>query len=162
MPNPQVPSPSLISVDIVDWLDYREQLLAIRFEVFVHEQGVSEEEERDDQDHLCSHALARVNGEPVGTGRLLPTGKIGRMAVLALHRHHGIGALVLHKLMEQARSLGFEDVYLDAQVGAIAFYEHHGFVASGPVFKDAGIDHRRMTRPLGSPLDNHEPAILPS
>ncbi|MET0984475.1 MAG: GNAT family N-acetyltransferase [Steroidobacteraceae bacterium] len=147
-----------VQVDIVDWLDYREQLLAIRFEVFVHEQGVPEEEEHDDQDHLCSHALARANGEPVGTGRLLPTGKIGRMAVLSLHRHHGIGALLLHKLMEQARSLGFEDVYLDAQLGAIAFYERHGFVASGPVFKDAGIDHRRMSRPLGT----DSPAILPS
>lgn len=147
-----------VRVDIVDWLNYREQLLAIRFEVFVHEQGVPEEEEHDDQDHLCVHALARLNDEPVGTGRLLPTGKIGRMAVLARCRNHGIGALLLHKLMEQARALGFEQVYLDAQLGAIAFYERHGFVASGPVFKDAGIDHRRMSRPLGDAAA----AILPT
>ncbi|MET0658723.1 MAG: GNAT family N-acetyltransferase [Steroidobacteraceae bacterium] len=151
-----------VRVDIVDWLDYREQLLAIRFEVFVHEQGVPVEEEHDAQDHLCIHALACVNGEPVGTGRLLPTGKIGRMAVLALHRRHGIGALLLHKLMQHARLLGFDTVYLDAQLGALAFYERHGFVATGPVFKDAGIDHRRMTRPLDAPLDEHGPAILPS
>jgi predicted GNAT family N-acyltransferase len=147
-----------IQVDIVDWLDYREQLLAIRFEVFVHEQGVPLEEEHDDQDHLCIHALARLDGEPVGTGRLLPTGKIGRMAVLARCRRQGVGTRLLQALMKQAQSLGFEEVHLDAQLGALAFYERHGFVASGPVFKDAGIDHRRMTRPLGPAA----PAILPA
>lgn len=138
-------------VDIVDWAGHREQLMAIRFEVFVHEQKVPPEEEADDKDQLCTHALARVAGEPVGTGRLLPTGKIGRMAVRATHRKHGIGALLLHKLMQAAREQGFETVYLDAQLGALSFYERHGFVASGPVFKDAGIDHRRMSRSLNEP-----------
>ena len=37
---------------------------------------------------------------------------------------------------------------LDAQVPVIPFYERLGFVAEGPVFDDAGIPHRRMTRPL--------------
>lgn len=148
MSDPQAPCSIPVTVDIVDWSLYREQLLAIRFEVFVHEQGVPPDEERDDQDHLCVHALARLGEQPVGTGRLLLTGKIGRMAVLARHRHHGIGGLLLHKLMAQAHLQGFETVYLDAQVNAIDFYQRHGFIANGPVFKDAGIDHRRMSRLL--------------
>lgn len=143
-----------LKVAIVEWPQYRDQLLAIRFEVFVHEQGVPIEEEHDSLDESCIHALATLDGEPIGTGRLLPTGKIGRMAVLAKHRQRGIGALLLHKLIDLARSRGFAGVYLDAQVGAIAFYERHGFAANGPVFKDAGIDHRRMTRSLDGPVDD--------
>lgn len=137
-----------IEVDIVDWAEYREQLLAIRFEVFVHEQHVPREEENDDQDHLCIHALACVADEPVGTGRLLPSGKIGRMAVREPYRKHGVGSRLLQRLMAEARDQGFEQVYLDSQLTALPFYERHGFVASGPVFKDAGIDHRRMSRSL--------------
>jgi predicted GNAT family N-acyltransferase len=137
-----------IAVEIVEWAEYRDQLLAIRFEVFVHEQHVPRDEEADDKDHLCCHAVARVDGEPVGTGRLLPTGKIGRMAVRAPYRNRGIGGRLLTELMNEARRQGFEEVHLDSQVSAIPFYERHGFVASGPVFKDAGIDHRRMSRSL--------------
>jgi predicted GNAT family N-acyltransferase len=147
-----------IRVEVADWPRQHEQLLAIRFEVFVNEQGVPEEEERDSQDELCVHVLACLNDEPIGTGRLLPAGKIGRMAVRAAHRNRGVGALILNRLMEIAHARGFEEVYLDAQVGAIRFYERHGFTASGPVFKDAGIDHRRMTRSFHSV----PPAILPA
>ncbi len=137
-----------VTVDIVNWAEHREQLLAIRFEVFVHEQGVPREEENDDQDHLCIHVLARVDGEPVGTGRLLPSGKLGRMAVRAPYRKRGVGGALLQRLMSEARDQGFEQVYLDSQITAVPFYERHGFVASGPVFKDAGIDHRHMSRSL--------------
>ena len=116
--------------------------------MFVHEQGVSEHEEHDGKDPECLHAVAYADAAPVGTGRLLPTGKIGRMAVRAPFRRQGVGGKILHALMQEARARGFGEVHLDAQLGAIAFYERHGFVAHGAVFKDAGIDHRRMSRRL--------------
>lgn len=137
---------SEITVRVADWNLEKDDLLAIRYEVFVHEQGVPIEEERDRHDDSCTHVLAVDRGQNVGTGRLLPTGKIGRMAVLASHRGRGIGSKLLRHLIELAQERGFKEVYLDAQLTALKFYETAGFVASGPVFKDAGIDHRRMTR----------------
>jgi hypothetical protein len=49
----------------------------IRFEVFVEEQKVPAEMELDEFDALSCHALALADGQPVGTGRLLPTATSG-------------------------------------------------------------------------------------
>ena len=37
---------------------------------------------------------------------------------------------------------------VNAQVTAMPFYARQGFVATGDVFEEAGIDHRVMTRAL--------------
>ncbi|MCB1093402.1 MAG: GNAT family N-acetyltransferase, partial [Verrucomicrobiae bacterium] len=56
--------------------------MRIRRIVFIEEQGVSEALEIDGRDPECVHALARDgSGEVIGTARLLPEGKIGRVAV---------------------------------------------------------------------------------
>jgi predicted GNAT family N-acyltransferase len=74
---------SRVLVRIVTWADARAEAQRIRAAVFVAEQGVPPEIELDDWDERCEHALAYdTNGRPVGTGRLLPDGHIGRMAVL--------------------------------------------------------------------------------
>ena len=52
--------------------------------------------------------------------------------------------------LARAAARGFTVAILDAQVPVISFYERLGFAAEGPVFDDAGIPHRRMTRPLGA------------
>lgn len=125
---------------------------AIRTVVFVDEQHVPPEEELDDLDATSTHVLARVDGVPVGTGRLIlgPNGsaRIGRMAVLASHRGQGVGSAILLHLMERARESAVQTVTLSAQVHAIPFYERHGFVAHGEIYLDAGIEHRTMDRPL--------------
>ncbi|MGB8651492.1 MAG: GNAT family N-acyltransferase, partial [Mycobacteriales bacterium] len=66
------------------------EVFALRHEVFVVGQGVPGELERDDLDAVCDHAVARVDGVVVGTGRLLPDGTIGRMAVAAAARGQGV------------------------------------------------------------------------
>jgi predicted GNAT family N-acyltransferase len=85
---------------------------------------------------------------PIGTARLLPDGQIGRMAVLPEWRSHGIGSVLLEKLIEIAREHGLKQVKLDAQDHAISFYEQHGFTIEGEEFLDAGIPHRRMIMAL--------------
>ena len=117
----------------------------IRELVFVLEQGVPLALEMDDQDATCDHALARAaGGVAVGTGRLLPDGRIGRMAVLAQWRGKGVGALLLHALMEQARRRGHALVRLIAQASAVGFYRRYGFEVSGAEFMEAGITHLPM------------------
>jgi predicted GNAT family N-acyltransferase len=134
---------------VTSWAADRPRLQPVRREVFVTEQRVPEAEEWDDDDQVCVHVLALQNREPVGTGRISPAGKIGRLAVLSEFRGRGIGDRILLTLIEQARHRGLAEVTLNAQVHAMPFYERHGFKAQGEVFDEAGIPHRRMQKALG-------------
>ena len=132
-----------------DWERDRERLRRIREEVFVYEQHVPPELEWDGSDRGCQHVLAEdADGTPIGTGRLLPDGHIGRLAVLAPWRRRGVGSAILTELLRIAAEQTLSEVVLDAQTHALAFYRHHGFTAEGEVFVDAGIDHQRMRRSL--------------
>ncbi|MGC1506128.1 MAG: GNAT family N-acetyltransferase [Sulfitobacter sp.] len=118
--------------------------------VFIDEQGVSEADEIDDLDEVCLHLLA-VDGEaPVGTARVhIVNGlaKIGRVCVLKSHRGTGLGAALIRKALDVSRGKAAQ-AKLGAQVHALGFYETLGFVATGPIYDDAGIPHRDMLRDL--------------
>src|SRR5512137_863097 len=67
-------------VRLVDWREASETLARIRTTVFVEGQGVPPAIEMDGRDGECAHALAESSsGAPIGTGRLMPDGRIGRM-----------------------------------------------------------------------------------
>lgn len=85
---------------------------------------------------------------PIGTGRLLTDGHIGRMAVLPAWRGQGVGRALLNALLDCARAQGMCEVVLSAQTQALGFYERAGFRAEGPTYLDAGILHQRMSRQL--------------
>ncbi|RLK45093.1 hypothetical protein C7417_1100 [Cupriavidus plantarum] len=138
-----------ITVVICPWSEARERASAIRFTVFVEEQRVPQELELDEWDEQCWHALAlRADGTAVATGRLLPDGHIGRMAVLASARGTGVGFKVLQALMAKAAELGYRELALNAQTHAAPFYARAGFVQVGGEFDDAGIPHVEMRKTL--------------
>ena len=119
----------------------------LRFAIFVGEQNVPAGIELDDLDANCVHAVAfDVDGKAIGTGRLLPDGYIGRMAVVKEWRRRGIGAEILEALTEEARKRGHAEVLLSAQLQAAEFYRSFGFVAEGKVYEDAGILHQKMRK----------------
>lgn len=126
------------------WETDRILLQRIRRAVFIEEQQVPESDEWDDDDAVSAHVLVRLNREPVGTGRLNPAGKIGRIAVIAGARGRGIGTLVLRRLLDEARRRGIRRPHLHAQLQALPFYEKLGFRSEGGVFDEAGIPHVRM------------------
>lgn len=127
------------------WQEDREALMAIRECVFMREQSVPAELEWDGEDETALHLLATDNSDrPLGTARMLADGHIGRVAVLSRCRHQGIGRALMLRLLQEARRQGHRRVFLDAQVGALGFYERLGFVAEGDIFMDAGIPHRHM------------------
>ncbi len=143
-----MPAPSFV-IRICNWDEARAEARRIRELVFVREQGVPPELEMDEQDAHCDHALAyAANGAVVGTGRLLPDGHIGRMAVLQEWRGKDVGALLLQALVEQARSRGDARARLNAQTSAAGFYRRYGFEVSGTEFMEAGIPHVPMQRDL--------------
>lgn len=138
----------MLRIDLMPWSEAREEASRIRFAVFVEEQRVPRDIELDAKDGECVHALARLDGKAVGTGRLLPDAHIGRMAVLKECRGTGVGGRILESLVAQARARGDREVVLSAQVHALPFYARHGFSVFGEVYEEAGIPHQDMRRRL--------------
>jgi predicted GNAT family N-acyltransferase len=137
------------------WDALKDDARAVRHAVFVHEQGIDESEEWDDDDAHAVHAvLGNLSGLPLATGRLIFKGlapghaKIGRMAVLRSARGDGLGRRVLLALMDEARSRGISQLSLNAQLSAQAFYAAQGFRPEGEVFDEVGIPHQKMTLAL--------------
>ena len=123
----------------------------IRRRVFIEEQHVPEDIEMDEDDANAFHALALLDGQPVGCGRFVAHDhevKIGRMAVLPDLRIHGIGREILLFLMRIARERGYRHAVLHAQMTAEGFYLKNGYTPIGEVFEEAGIAHRAMVRDL--------------
>jgi predicted GNAT family N-acyltransferase len=125
-----------------NWAAQKTDARAVRFDVFVIEQKIPVELEWDDMDEHCLHAVAYNEvGYAIGTGRLLPDGHIGRMAVRAAGRGQGVGAAILQALMAHARQRGDGEVVLNAQTQAEAFYGRYGFSRDGEEYYEAGIAH---------------------
>ena len=140
----------MLRIELLDWAAARAEASRIRTTVFVEEQRVPPEIEMDEHDVACLHALAYAQGRAVGTGRLLPDGHIGRMAVLKECRALGVGGAILERLVAEARRRGMRQVVLSAQTHALGFYRRHGFHEVGAVFEEAGIPHQEMRRVLNS------------
>ena len=139
-------------IEQVSWADAHDELRAVRFDVFVREQGVPEALEWDGLDSDCQHVLARdANGVAIATGRLLPDGHIGRMAVLSPWRRCGVGTAVLEALLQIAKNRGDAIVVLHAQSYVTPFYARLGFVVTSPEFMEAGIAHVEMRLSMPPP-----------
>lgn len=149
-------------VDAVDYATHADQLHAVREAVFIREQNVPAELERDALDPLCRHALARDDaGHPIGAARLTPKHTLGRMAVLKEWRGRGVGDALLQTLLAEARAMRWPELRLHAQVSAEHFYVRHGFVPEGGRFLEAGIEHQSMRRNLLGPtaIDTRTAAV---
>jgi predicted GNAT family N-acyltransferase len=133
-----------------DWGAQRKDAQALRYDVFVIEQRVPVELEWDDMDQQCLHAVVYdERGQALGTGRLLPDGHIGRMAVRNNARGEGIGGAILQALMQHAQQRGDRAVLLNAQTHAESFYRRYGFERDGDEFMEAGIPHIQMRHVFG-------------
>ena len=67
-----------------------------RFEIFVCEQKIVEEQDFDDKDKVCHHIMLKENERVVAYCRIVPKGigydyiSVGRVLVLSSHRRKGI------------------------------------------------------------------------
>lgn len=149
-------------VEAIDYATGVDDLRAVREPVFVHEQQVPIELEWDALDPLCVHVIARDDGgTPIGTGRLTPERKVGRMAVLPAWRGRGVGDALLLALIDAAAQRRWPELRLHSQVSALGFYVKHDFVPYGARFIEAGIEHQSMRRQIGGPtaIDTREAAV---
>ena len=125
---------------------------ALRHQVFVQEQHVPPELERDDLDSEAFHAVALNGNTVVGTGRLVlhsaDDGAIGRMAIHAAFRRQSLGGRVLWFLEREATARGLKRITLHAQLYVKEFYTRHGYREEGKPFMEAGIRHIQMSKKL--------------
>lgn len=139
-------------VRVMPWPEALPLARPMRERVFIEEQRVPRELEWDDRDAESDHAVAfDAQGSAVGTARLLPEGRVGRMAVLAHRRGMGAGTALLEALLELAAAKGMAEVRLHAQTHAAGFYRRFGFAIAGEEFLEAGIPHVEMMLKLARP-----------
>jgi predicted GNAT family N-acyltransferase len=137
------------TIRIMSWREALPLARPVRERVFVEEQSVPKDLEWDEWDEPSDHAVALdARGNPIGTARLLPDGRIGRMAVLKDWRRRGVGAALLGAMLDRARSRFMARAMLHAQVQAAGFYRRFGFKERGGEFLEAGISHVEMTLEL--------------
>lgn len=148
-----------------------DDLRNVREAVFVVEQQIPKDIEFDNIDPSCYHFIARdVHHNAIGTARLSPDQKLGRMAVLPEWRNKGVGKALLISAIDKARKLGWTEIFLNSQVAATGFYEKAGFVKQGQLFNEANIPHQTMylaitpinveaRRPAPKPRQDSIPAV---
>ena len=120
--------------------------MALRWRVFVEEQGVPEADELDGTEDGSVHLMAERDGVLLGVARYHLTGdsvKISRVCVTPEARGNGLGAALIRHVLETVPA---RTARLSAQTDAVAFYEALGFTARGAAYLDAGIPHRDMER----------------
>ena len=121
----------------------------VRRQVFVEEQGISEELVFIGEKGGNEMNMVVIYGEMViGTARVQlmanDIAKIERMAVIELFRHKGIGKGIISFLNEQLKCRHVKYVFLHAQHTVINFYKSCGFSESGLPFYEAGVKHIKM------------------
>lgn len=144
-----------IEVKSVETAADREAVVEIRRRVFVEEQKVPEELELAEAETEPHYFLARLDAEPVGTGRFRVAGdfvKFERIATLPQARGQGIGrALMDFMQREAARRFPAYLRTMHAQLSAAPFYDALDWQRVGDVFCEAGIEHQTMILPPSSP-----------
>ena len=147
----------MITIETRPWSEARDAAYAIRYAVFVEEQGIPAELEIDEYDPIAEHALAYVDNQCVATARIYldeqdpSKAKIGRMAVLREFRGQGIGTALLGESIRAGMMQGANVFELHAQQSAVPFYAKLQFKPDGAIFDEVGIPHQCMRLALGAP-----------
>ncbi len=141
-----------MDISIAKTKDDIDTCMELRRDVFVKEQGFSEDGEFDAADATSTHIILRDSGVCVGTARYFYSdnlGKIGRICVARSHRGKGLGAALVEFSVEQFKNApNINQAYLGAQTQARAFYESLGFERQGDDFMDEHVPHIHMFKDL--------------
>lgn len=135
----------IIKVENVTAQQDLDKVFEIRNTVFVGEQNCPPELEWENED-VSHHFLATYNDIPVGACRWRKTDsgfKLERFCVLIEYRGKGIAQEMVKTILANLPTEA-DYVYLNAQLDAIPLYTKFNFIAEGPQFEEAGIQHYKM------------------
>lgn len=131
-------------------------LLQLRVEVFIIEQNCIFQD-LDGKDQACLHLLGWDGPTLVASARIVPQGvaypdypSIGRVVNRQSYRRKGAGKELMQEAIAHCIALyGDTGIKIGAQYYLKNFYESLGFVATGDIYDEDGIDHIKMIRPAG-------------
>jgi ElaA protein len=128
-------------------------ILRLRSEVFVVEQNCVFQD-MDDKDQSSLHLMGSDRDKLLAYTRILPPGisyvesSIGRIVVSPMSRRMGLGRpLLINSIETLYRLYGRVDIKIGAQFYLKKFYESFGFIQSGEIYLEDGIQHIEMILP---------------
>jgi len=138
------------TVSRVQWEQAAPLLKDVREQVFICEWRIPKSIEFDRKDHFAYHVLAchDKTQEPVGTGRILSSGEISRIAVLKYYRKDHVDKIIIQTLFKIAREMRVKEVFIYSPLDAIDYFRQYNFNTAGTVFMEAGMPRQKMTCPL--------------
>ena len=129
-----------------------QEAFEVRREVFVREQGISEDLVFDGHDGEALHMVVKDGERVIGSARVQfladNQAKLERMAVLESYRRKGIGKEMLLFLDAVWKDKQVRQVIIHAQLEVVHFYKLCGFDEFGSPFREAGIKHIKMRKRL--------------
>lgn len=137
----------MIDIHIAKGKNEIDKVLKIRERVFIKEQRVASEIERDDLDDCSEHIILYYDNDPVGCMRIRQEDnrmKFERLAVLKHARSKGLGKAIMSFAINYARKKKMNEVYMYAQYYLLDFYKKLGFAKRGDIFEEAGMKHIEM------------------
>ncbi len=133
----------------------------VRRHVFVSEQGLFQESDRDRWDETAIHVVAVAGGQVVGAVRLYPLDEAGlwqddRLSVSVTARTLRAGGPLVRFAVATAGELGGHLMIARIQGPIVPLFRFLGWERVGGLIDYCGVPHQRMT----IPLSGAEPVFL--
>ena len=132
-------------------LDELYEICKVRYEVFVCEQRIYQENDFDDIDKKVFHIFLEDKGKIVAYARIIPSGvtynsaAIGRVLVLKEYRRKGIASELMKRSIDFIKEeLKEKKITLSAQLYAKDLYESVGFKVDSDIYNEVDIPHVKM------------------
>lgn len=132
-------------------IDELYEIVKSRFEVFVCEQKIIEDQEFDDKDKVSYHIMLKENDKVVAYCRIVPKEigydytSIGRVLVLSSYRRKGIAQEMIKVALDFIKNnLNENIVVLSGQLYAKGLYESVVFNVISDVYDEVNIPHVKM------------------
>ncbi|WP_176757497.1 GNAT family N-acetyltransferase [Salimicrobium halophilum] len=138
-----------MDIKVVETEQEKKDAYSVRRDVFIEEQGVTEEEEHDGLDEVAVHFVGYEEGKPVAASRLRlmdSYGKLERICVMKDHRGRSFGKEIILEMEEYVAKQGRDTSKLNAQTRAEGFYQSLGYHTTSGEFMDANIPHVAMEK----------------
>jgi predicted GNAT family N-acyltransferase len=141
---------SKFSYKLVTSDDELQETFEVRRQVFVLEQGISEDLVFDGHDREALHIVVEDGERVIGSARVRfladNQAKLERMAILKRYRRKGIGREMLLFLDTVWKDKQVQQVIIHAQLEVVPFYKLCSFDEFGLPFQEAGIKHIKMRK----------------
>ena len=132
-------------------IDEMYEIAKSRFEVFVCEQEITDEQDFDDKDKVSYHMMLKDEGRIIAYSRIVPKKvayeniSIGRVLVLKGYRRKGIAQKMMKSALEFIKNnLNENVVVLSAQEYAKEMYLSVGFKVVSDIYDEVNIPHVKM------------------